>query len=469
MRYVFCIFLFATIVFSQELPLPPRPQSAVSGSEFVEIIKNLSLEKREEAIFQEIAKGNVPEFLRKMIPITVEETNTTVRYHVTCDYMCVGSNSDYFLVPMTPLLAQRIADYMDCSLPTTKMVDDIWSQATVKMTPKSIPPAPDMTTVPVFARHNRMVYSQRVEFLPQYPLGTLVAGNKKDVVVTTRLITTPKRVAIYGWHRTNGKNIQPLYLGHIDTYADYSHGIRFVKNSITVNGQKRKIREVLGDKNISNILSTEGTLLNSRYPIAVSLPVTETFPASGRDLCMWQDKFTAPKTVAVKGESVATICDPSGGVDTISLKTTQTSMYAQADIYCEYRPQLNEQGFERVGIFVRDNGNGVFEHSSYQGSCYGMAWDSHDGRLWCFRVDNGRITDLNAMPVYITNSQWRTMRIETKESNLTFILDGKIIATVQDAKYTNGSCGIGYHEYFSDNKLIKGTRVKNFVADKLVD
>ncbi|BBM84807.1 hypothetical protein [Candidatus Uabimicrobium amorphum] len=467
MRYVFCVVLFLSVTFSQELPLPPRPQNAASGSEFIEMIVNLPLEKREEVIFQEIVKGNVPEFLRKMIPVTVQEGSTTVRYYVTCDYMCVGDNSDYFLTPMTPLLAQRLADYMDCSLPTTKMVDDIWAQAVVKMSPRSIPPAPDMTTVPVFARHNRMVYAQRLEFLPQYPLGSLVAGNKKDVVVTTRLVTTPKRVAIYGWHRTNGKNIQPLYLGHIDTYADYSHGIRFVLNSITLNGQQRKMREVLGDTKVSGILSKEGKLLNSRYPIAVSLPVKESFPAYGRDLCMWQDKFTSPETVAVKGESVATICDPSGGVDTISLKTTQKSMYIAADIYCEYRPELTTQGFERVGIFVRDNGNGVFEHSSYKGSCYGMAWDSHDGRLWCFRVDSGKIVDLSEVPIYMANSQWRTMKIETKGSDITFILDGKIVTSIKDTKYDGGSCGVGYHEYFSDNKLIKGTRVKSFSADVL--
>ncbi len=45
---------------------------------------------------------------------------------------------------------------------------------------------------------------------PKNAAGKLIAGHKKDVVITNRLLTMPKRVAIYGWHRPNGSPIQPL-------------------------------------------------------------------------------------------------------------------------------------------------------------------------------------------------------------------------------------------------------------------
>ena len=59
------------------------------------------------------------------------------------------------------------------------MVDEIYRNAAVKRTPSPIPPSPAMTTVPVFLRHNETVLAQPRE----QPLGALVAGHKKDVVI----------------------------------------------------------------------------------------------------------------------------------------------------------------------------------------------------------------------------------------------------------------------------------------------
>ena len=64
----------------------------------------------------------------------------------------------------------------------------------------------------------------------------LVAGHKKDLVVTPELMDRPDRVAIYGWHLADGKPIQPVYLGHVDHYEDYSHGVRLVHPIAMVNG-----------------------------------------------------------------------------------------------------------------------------------------------------------------------------------------------------------------------------------------
>ena len=40
-----------------------------------------------------------------------------------------------------------------------------------------------------------------------WPLGRVVSGHKKDVVITNRLLRNPARAAIYGWHRLDGDPI----------------------------------------------------------------------------------------------------------------------------------------------------------------------------------------------------------------------------------------------------------------------
>ena len=181
---------------------------------------------------------------------------------------------------MTPYTAQRIADRLDCILPTTRIVDEIYRNAAVKRTPSPIPPSPAMTTVPVFLRHNETVLAQPRE----QPLGALVAGHKKDVVVANKVFASPGKVAIYGWHQPDGTPIQPLYTRHSASWVDYSHGIRLVRRR--VNGMPKPIDEVLADPRLAPLLSDEGVIQRTRYEF------TE-FPA---------ERPSVPK--AVPGENV---------------------------------------------------------------------------------------------------------------------------------------------------------------------
>jgi hypothetical protein len=95
----------------------------------------------------------------------------------------------------------------------------------------------------------------------------LVAGHKKDVVIATKVFATPGKVAIYGWHKSDGKPIQPLYTGHTAAWVDYSHGIRLVQRRMMVNGHAKTIDEVLADPRLAPLLSREGVMRESRYPV----------------------------------------------------------------------------------------------------------------------------------------------------------------------------------------------------------
>src|SRR4029077_1048754 len=133
------------------------------------------------------------------------------------------------------------AEAFGCSLPTPKMVDEIYKQADVKLEPK--PLTVEREAVRTFVEHNRIIQEQ----FAGKTLGSLVAGDKKDVVITNRLQDKPHKVAIYGWHKPDGKPIQELYVGHAAAYVDYSHGIRLVKRQVTVDGKPRDIADVLKD------------------------------------------------------------------------------------------------------------------------------------------------------------------------------------------------------------------------------
>ncbi|MGB4401164.1 MAG: hypothetical protein WBJ10_17460 [Daejeonella sp.] len=259
----------------QELKLRKRASNALSGTEFSKSISDsaLSLSNRELIIFNEIRSGNIPKFYRNLVEIRDTISNLekihTIRYFVLPDFIAIGSDDDYFYCPMRPQLAQKVANLMKSSLPTRKISNQIYQNALLKMTPEPIPPSPQMITIPVFEKHNQIVNAQRKLIINNHPFGSLVAGNKKDVVISNRIYNDKGelRVVIYGWHKPDGKPIQPLYNGHSTIHVDYSHGIRLVQNKVWVNGKKASVQKVLKSEILNALLSDEGPIAAPFYPI----------------------------------------------------------------------------------------------------------------------------------------------------------------------------------------------------------
>ncbi len=267
------------------LPLPARSSNALAGTEFSARVAGLELAEREEQLCSEILSGNVPDFLRRLCLVQVTNVSdgrtNAATFFVTPDYLAVGSDTDYVLMPISPQAGQRIADALHCSLPTRKMVDAIYAAAPLKLAPTPIPPSPAMTTIAVFSNHNALVRQQRALELGSYPLGTLTAGQKKDVVITARLEKAPAKVAIYGWHKTNGTPIQPLYLGHTAAWVDYSQCTRLVQQAMVVNGQTTTLAAVLANSELAGLLSDEGPLPNPRYATNV---LTKALPSASTNM-----------------------------------------------------------------------------------------------------------------------------------------------------------------------------------------
>lgn len=241
------------------LNLPVRPADAISGAEFIRRTSGLSLVERDQAVVAEIEKGNVPSFLNRLTPVKVNSKETsgrdvTATVWVTPDYLAIGSDDDFFYVPLNYYSATLIASRLGCVLPTPRIVDAVYDQSVHRLKPAPLPASPLMGTNPYMAEHKEKVDAQRRGFA----LGDLISGHKKDLVLTNRLAELPGRVAIYGWHLATGRPIQPLSLVHGARYVDYSHGVRLVASIVDVGGVARSIYDALQDSSLGPALSREG-------------------------------------------------------------------------------------------------------------------------------------------------------------------------------------------------------------------
>jgi len=253
----------ATTFVAPSLNLPPRPADAIGGAEFIRRTAGMSVVERDRAVVAEIEKGNVPSFLNQLKPVTVNSKATdgravTATVWVTPDYLAIGSDDDFFYVPLNYYSATLIADRLGCVLPTPRIVDAIYDQSVHHLKPAPLPASPLMATNLYMAEHKQKVDAQRRGFTP----GNLIAGHKKDLVLTNRLAQIPGRVAIYGWHLATGQPIQPLSLVHGARYVDYSHGVRLVASVVDFGGVARSIYDALQDSRLAPALSREGVTRN---------------------------------------------------------------------------------------------------------------------------------------------------------------------------------------------------------------
>jgi hypothetical protein len=241
----------------------PRPPEAPSGSAFYERAEHLPLAEREALAFEEITRGNVPDHLRAFRPIELRDrAGRTAVVRVATDYLSIGEDGDFLRMPLTPITAQRIADELGCALPTPKIVDAIYAKSSKQEAIPISPPGVEMMKMPRFRRHHELIEESRAG-----AIGDLVAGHKKDVVVTNRLGENPPKVAIYGFYLRSGHPIQPFALPHEDTYVDYSHGIRLVAGTLEIDGVTWRFADALAEPSVAGLLSHEGVIRTPRYRV----------------------------------------------------------------------------------------------------------------------------------------------------------------------------------------------------------
>lgn len=246
--------------------IPHRDPGAITGSVFIQENMNLGGAVRESNILHEFLSGNVPDFLRKFTPITVTNNSDSISYLVMPDYLSIGTDQDYVRMPMNPHTAQSIADKYDCTLPTRKMVNDIWKASVNKLVPKPWGPPYDSS---MMSTNRIIVQNQKIQAqLAGKDYKALTAGHKKDVILSQTLAPNnpKKRVCIYGWIEANGQPIQQLNdFSHEDIYQDYSHGIRMIANDVMINDNPARISDIFSDAKLAALISDQGPLTFQKY------------------------------------------------------------------------------------------------------------------------------------------------------------------------------------------------------------
>jgi hypothetical protein len=253
-----------------------------------------------------------------------------------------------------------------------------------------------MITMPVFVQHNTTVRAQRDARTNAFPRGALVAGHKKDVIISARIytnfaspsITAP--VVIYGWHYLSGSPIQPLYNGHEQTYADYSHGVRMVRDEIRINGQPAFISQVLTNPILAPLLSDDsvsegasgGVIPLPRYSITGFRPVVLQHPRSVRLL----SNETSVLSAAVSGDPEPMLRWWKNGLPLASATNETLAVSGSgADAGTYFATASNSFGAvtSRVAVVeLRTNLWPVVFSDSFEptpGNAWQVLWDSSDG------------------------------------------------------------------------------------------
>lgn len=236
-----------------------RGENAPDGHAYIQMVQDTGFWAMEDMTVSQILSGNVPSALKKFRKIVYKADGHKVEMWVLPDYLAVGNDQDFVRMPMGPLAAQRVADSLYCSLPTTFLSDriDEVSEGRIEIFP--FRPVGDRNMKPLCFEDsnnaiNALMRSKGLKF------GQFVSGLKKDVVLTTRLENEPdyyRHVAIYGWFHPDGHPQQPLFIRHGNFYSDYSHGIRLIYRTIKIDGKEYDLRAVLEDPFLFRLVSKE--------------------------------------------------------------------------------------------------------------------------------------------------------------------------------------------------------------------
>jgi hypothetical protein len=236
-------------------------------------------------------------------------------------------------------------------------------------------------------------------------------------------------------------------------------------STMVVNGTIRNTPSDGSERLVAN------SIMLVKQNTSTTFPVADPFGAAGR-LAGWDDKFGYSDVVAFSPTSpggdgyVLKVMNPGGGADSARRGDFGDTDYTvEADVYCEYRPEVAGDGYELSGIIARDSGTGAMGLANFgKGNCYALLYASGTGRVRPGKYVDGVWTDFLVDAPVVVVSGWHAFRIDCSGTTIRFRLDGSVIATVSDASHARGYWGVGHHEFFSTDSNTHGARVDNFIA-----
>jgi hypothetical protein len=296
--------------------IPPRPEKALSGSDFMKTIDGVEGAERERLILEQLQQGNIPDFLRDFQRVNVtfigaeDKMEHKATFFVMPDCLAIGSNEDHVLIPMTPRTAEAFAAANGLTLPTAKMVDDTFKNADVQITtdPRSTDSRENLTRQywrdnpraqddsSSYAEHDQAIqdryqaemqrrsdadYEETPHTGNNPPVAPgrgegpvlLTAGHKKELVLADashfgKGEAGNGELAFYGFYKDDGTPIQGsggiAQTAHDPNFVDYSHGARMVDQYVWIDGNKKmKLTDAVADPNFYKAFSNEGQMKNA--------------------------------------------------------------------------------------------------------------------------------------------------------------------------------------------------------------
>ncbi|MGQ9652083.1 MAG: phosphodiester glycosidase family protein [Phycisphaerae bacterium] len=241
-------------------------------------------------------------------------------------------------------------------------------------------------------------------------------------------------------------------------------------STMVVNGTIRNVPSDGSERPVAN------AIMLVKQNTASAFPFSDSFGPAGR-LAGWDDKFCYADVLAFSPTSpggdgyVLRVMNRYGGADSVRRGDFGDTDYTvEADVYCDYRPEVSDDGYELSGIIARDSGTGAMGLSSFgKGNCYALLYASDTGSIRAGKYVNGLWSDFAADVPGTPLSGWHRFRIDAYGNRVRYRLDGVAICTVRDGSHPRGYYGVGYHEMFNNDANMRGARVDNFVAHVVPD
>lgn len=210
------------------------------------------------------------------------------------------------------------------------------------------------------------------------------------------------------------------------------------------------------------------------------LPLVET-AEDGRPSLDWETRSEAVEVLAADAltsappEGLTALRLPPGKerVNVAWVGDPRRSDYkVEAWIYCDYRPEAKPRGYERVGLFIRDNGHHAANSKGEVeiGGCLAMTYDSDDGKLRAGNIYSGGLEDFRPGrdTFYLRESGWHKFAIRCEGTTVTYELDGQPFHTANLRRLSRalpaGDCGLFVSSTFTDPADRHGVRFAGFCA-----
>lgn len=233
------------------------PPMSGGGRAFVAALGETPTASRDAAILAAVRAGFIPPLTWYQVDCSRDGVEASC--WVSGDCLAVGTAADWVRVNVGNDTAQRCADALGALLPTSRIDDRAWQQATVRLTPHTQTPDAHMADTSRMVRHHDAIEAER--------------GGRSGLArpLGKTYYLSPKMTAPWiwfgGWHQSGARSrspdgcpiIQGIGTGnHEVSFKDYSHHPTFVHHRCLVAGVERELAEVLAHPTDCRFFSAEG-------------------------------------------------------------------------------------------------------------------------------------------------------------------------------------------------------------------